>query len=143
MPGIGIPSDGTSPAEDAAGRSRMQPDPRPAVCLDPLSYYKAFQEAEAPFLDDHAHGDPDVCYASLVETQAAQQPPQQTGARRVPYALAIRLGSPSNSSAAPLATIIEQSSRSTLASRGSLLSVGRSPSLGGVENISPKQISQL
>jgi hypothetical protein len=143
MLGTGIPSDRTDLAEDAAGRSRMQPDPRPAVCLDSSSYCRAFLDAEAPFLGDQAHGDPAACYASLVETQSAQsQPPQQTGGRRIPYALAIRLANNSNSSAVPLATIVEQSSHSTLTSHGSLPSVGRPSSLRGVENTLPNHIPQ-
>jgi hypothetical protein len=143
MPGIGIPSGRTDFAEDVAGRSSMQPDPRPAGCLDPFFYCSPLQDAEAPFLGDQTHGDSDVYYASRAETQSAQlQPTQQIGARRIPYALAIRLANQSNSSTAPLATIIEQSSHSTLTSHGSLLSVGRPPSLRGIEAISPNAIPQ-
>jgi hypothetical protein len=61
---------------------------------------------------------------------------QHAKMRPVPYHAAVRLANRSNE-AAPLATIIEQGSYSTLNSRSSLLSVGRFPSISTAENVSP------
>jgi hypothetical protein len=55
--------------------------------------------------------------------------------RTVPYHAAVRLANRSNG--APLATIIEQGSYSTLNSHGSLPSVGGFPSISTTENASP------
>jgi hypothetical protein len=134
-----------------AAASNMSDKAKPSVQLhsmhapshDPFAYYRAFidtsisqgsgQDGFAQNLDDgytHAipeNGDIDI---------AGQH---HTRARAVPYNLAVRLANRSNG--APLATIVEQGSYSTLNSRGSLLSIARFPSLRMVENASPGRTS--
>ncbi|KAF1829791.1 hypothetical protein BDW02DRAFT_535487 [Decorospora gaudefroyi] len=114
---------------------------------DPFAYYKAFLDtsilpgrSKKDFSrDDDGYtcnpvGIPDAQDVSDVGGQP------QGRARAVPYNLAVRLANRSNNGA-PLATIVEQGSYSSLNSRGSLLSVGPFPSLR-VENASPSRTLQ-
>jgi hypothetical protein len=113
---------------------------------DPFAYYRAFNDTSAlqgsgkdgfaqnsDADDGYTYAIPEVRDVSDIGAQ------QQTRVRAVPYNLAVRLANRSNG--APLATIVEQGSYSTLNSRGSLLSVGRIPSLRVVENASPGRTS--
>ena len=88
--------------------------------------------------DDHGYTCRDLSCTDMVEDVGNQQQ-QQTRGRAVPYNLAVRLANRSNS--APLATIVEQGSYSTLNSRGSLLTLGRLPLLREVEKTSPSGTS--
>jgi hypothetical protein len=118
---------------------------------DPFTYYKAFLNTNAPSSGSMAGLEQDddgyICHQGDIGPQdlhsVASQ--QYTRARAIPHHLAVRFANrPSNG--APLATIIEQGSYSTLNSRGSMLSVGRFPSVRVAENISPAraphQVSQ-
>ena len=116
---------------------------------DPFAYYKAFVDTNSSHLrpqsqaqggdghrvaqDHDGYTCHDISGAGDVQQDMDYQ--QQARVRAVPYNLAVRLANRSNG--APLATIAEQGSYSTLNSHGSLLSVGRLPSLRVVENTSP------
>ncbi|KAF2036620.1 hypothetical protein EK21DRAFT_83567 [Setomelanomma holmii] len=108
---------------------------------DLFAYYRAFLDTDTPFSDCVKQFPPlDDSYTSHsaavgVEAGHSIQPQQQPRGRAIPYHLAGRLANRSNG--APLATIIEQGSYSTLNSRTSLLSMGRHPSFRVAENSSP------
>jgi hypothetical protein len=110
---------------------------------DPFAYYKAFNntdDSQGSGKDEYVQGSYDgyTCHAIPEAGNVSDvRGQQQTRARVVPYNLAVRLANRSNG--APLATIVEQGSYSTLNSHGSLLSVGRLPSLRVVENASPNR----
>ncbi|KAF2874567.1 hypothetical protein BDV95DRAFT_566447 [Massariosphaeria phaeospora] len=107
---------------------------------DPFAYYKAFVQTRDPTSDTPTasslvHGDGDN--APPFGAQPFDRPgdQQQPRVRPVAYNHAVRLANRSNG--APLATIVEQGSYSTLNSHGSLLGVGRYPSIRAVENVPP------
>ncbi|KAF1936143.1 hypothetical protein EJ02DRAFT_101262 [Clathrospora elynae] len=116
-----------------------------AASQDPFAYYRAFVDtsiSQGRGTYDYGRDydgytrHTDAIGAEDVQDMGNQQ---HTRARAVPYNLAVRLANRSNG--APLATIVEQGSYSTLNSHGSLLSVGRFPSLRVVENTSPGRTS--
>jgi hypothetical protein len=125
----------------------------PTLQPDPFAYYKAFLGTGSSQLqpqwqgqgrDGHyiAQDHDDYTSHDVIGNGHAQQDmeyAQHARARAVPYNLAVRLANRSNG--APLATIVEQGSYSTLNSHGSLLSMGRFPSLRVVENASPTRSS--
>lgn len=115
---------------------------------DPFAYYTAFLNTESSSsnaslngADQHGDGgtwcQPRAEAQSTVPVGYVEQ--QQNKPRTVPGSVADRLANRSNG--APLATIVEQGSVSTLNSHGSLLSAGRFPSIRAVENASPVQTS--
>jgi hypothetical protein len=112
---------------------------------DPFAYYKAFVDtssSQGSDKDEYTQDSYDgyTCHAMPEAGDVSDiggHPP--TRGRGVPYNLAVRLANRSNG--APLATIVEQGSYSTLNSHGSLLSVGRLPSIRLVENASPSRTS--
>jgi hypothetical protein len=112
---------------------------------DPFAYYNAFVDtssSQGSDKDEYTQNSYDgyTCHAMPEAGDVSDiggEPP--TRARGVPYNLAVRLANRSNG--APLATIVEQGSYSTLNSHGSLLSVGRLPSIRLVENASPSRTS--
>lgn len=108
---------------------------------DPFAYYKAFHGPNVSLSsttheltqDDDGYNFPTGIIGSHGYKGAGYV--QQARMRTVPYQAAVRLANRSNG--APLATIIEQGSYSTLNSHGSLLSVGRFPSIRTAEHASP------
>ncbi|RMZ74647.1 hypothetical protein GMOD_00003713 [Pyrenophora seminiperda CCB06] len=88
--------------------------------------------------DDHGYTCRGIPGTDMADHVGNNQHQQQTKSRAVPYNLAVRLANRSNG--APLATIVEHASYSTLNSRGSLLSVGL-PSLRAVDKTSPSHTS--
>ncbi|CAE6995449.1 hypothetical protein PTTW11_00105 [Pyrenophora teres f. teres] len=110
--------------------SQLQPQPQPQT--------EGSSRHDVVLEDDHGYTCRDMSCTDMVEDVGDQQQ-QQTRGRAVPYNLAVRLANRSNG--APLATIIEQGSYSTLNSHGSLLSVARFPSLRAVETTSPSHTS--
>ncbi|KAI1537046.1 hypothetical protein PtrSN002B_004549 [Pyrenophora tritici-repentis] len=148
-----------SASTDLAEASKASPQrcSDQGLSTDPFAYYNAISDTRSYQLqpqpqphtegssrhdvvpeDDYGYTCRDMSCTDMVEDVGNQQQ-QQTRGRAVPYNLAVRLANRSNG--APLATIIEQGSYSTLNSRGSLLSVGRFPSLRGVETTSPSRTS--
>ncbi len=125
-----------------------QPDPQAAIPLDPSRFYQMHLDTEIPMFGDQNdfESDEDSWASHLpVEAAAADDAPvndvqPQARDHNAAYKLAARLVNHSNR--APLATIIEQGSYSTLNSHGSLLSVGRFPSLKSAENTSPNRSSK-
>jgi hypothetical protein len=114
---------------------------------DLFAYYKAFLHTNAPSSGSmtglEQDNDAYTCHQGDTGSQGlhsvtSSQPDAR--ARAIPHHLAVRFANRPNN-VAPLATIIEQGSYSTLNSRGSLLSVGRFPSVRGPENISPVRAS--
>ena len=137
------PSTSPDPAKGAKASPQRCSDQ--GLHTDPFAYYDASRDTSSSQLqpqplaegnirhdvvpdDDHGYTHRDISGTDVVEDVGNQQ--QQTISRAVPYNLAVRLANRSNG--APLATIVEQGSYSTLNSRGSLLSVGRFPSLRAV-----------
>jgi hypothetical protein len=121
---------------DAIGIA-AQPQP---VLQDPFTYYKAFLNTDATASrstnkmtqDDDGY----TRHTGIIGAQdVGSVGGQKVRARGFPYQLAVRLSN--HSTGAPLATIMEQGSYSTLNSRGSLLSLGRLPSLRIAEGDSP------
>ncbi|KAH7093052.1 hypothetical protein FB567DRAFT_487154 [Paraphoma chrysanthemicola] len=107
---------------------------------DPFMYYKAFLDADtlptSILKDVRQHDDSYTRHSEAMGAEANySRQQQQARARPITYHQAIRLANHSNG--APLATIVEQGSYSTLNSRASLLSMGRIPSLRVAENSSP------
>lgn len=108
---------------------------------DPFTYYTAYLDTESALkvhLDDLGQNGDGATQRKLRPEALSMQgsgESHQDKPRPVPYNLAVRFANRSNR--APLATIIEQGSFSTLDSHGSLLSVGRFPSVRTSENISP------
>lgn len=126
---------GTAPAET-----------RTVPSLDPCQSYQTYIDTGTTL-----HGDQEdfgidedgyTCHSTVAAAQDAPidsaQP--QASCHTAAYKLAVRLANRSNG--APLATITEQGSYSTLTSHGSLLSVGRFPSLKAAENTSPNRGSR-
>lgn len=131
-------------AWNLADASRMAPHSMQPVLQDPFAYYKAFQDTDAPPSNSANEvmpgNDGYACHTGGAGAQNIQGTgAQQTRARALPYHLTARFTD--RTSVAPLATIIEQGSYSTLNSRGSLLSVGRLPTLGVAESPSPNRSS--
>ncbi|KAF2830642.1 hypothetical protein CC86DRAFT_434483 [Ophiobolus disseminans] len=113
------------------------------VFQDPYTYYTAFLGTIAPSggnTNELAQFDDGyTCQTATIGPQDLVGYQQQIRTRAIPYHLAVRF--PNRSNGAPLATIIEQGSYSTLNSRASLLSVGRFPSIRVAENTSPSRAS--
>ena len=117
-----------------------------ALHLDPFAYYKTFvatglSQSQGSNSHDLPPDDGGYMCHGISGKDGVQDggDQQQARGRADPYNLAVRLANRSNG--APLATIVEQGSYSTLNSRGSLPSVGRFPSLRVVENTSPSRTS--
>jgi hypothetical protein len=111
---------------------------------DPFTYYKAFLDTDAPTSGNKSglaqNDDGYTCHTGIIGAQDRDgEGGQQDRARGFPYHLAVRLSN--RSTGAPLATIMEQGSYSTLNSRGSLLSLGRLSSPKAAENPSPGRTS--
>lgn len=113
---------------------------RAAAPQDSFTFYKTYLDSNIPLLGEQDFGSDDDSYtchsraAANPDGSADDAQPQARG-HTAAYKLAVRLANCSNG--APLATIIEQGSYSTLNSHGSLLSVGRFPSIKAAENTSP------
>ena len=132
----------TRPADPTStGQGISYPQHGAIPSQDPFTYYKAYLDTEsAPKVHSNHLGQKDDG-----ATQSRSQPEalsmqgsggsHQDKPRPVPYNLAVRFANRLNK--APLATIIEQGSVSTLNSHGSLLSVGRFPSIRNPENVLP------
>jgi hypothetical protein len=128
-------------AWDLADAMDMPPQSVQPVLQDSFAYNKAFLTTDPPssgFINGLAQdNDGYTCDTGTIGAQnlhgVGRQ--QQVRARAIPYHNAI--GFTNRSNEAPLATIIEQGSYSTLNSRGSLLSVGRFHSLRMAEKSSP------
>lgn len=120
-----------------AGGTSAQTEPRHTVLHGPLACYQASLDTNSPpeiGINKIAREDDGyTCQTGVIETQTFGNQ-HQTRARTN---LAVRLANRSNG--APLATIIEQGSYSTLNTHGSRLSVGRFPSLRAAENTSPNR----
>jgi hypothetical protein len=117
-----------------------------AAPQDPLTFYKTYLNTNVPLLGEHnsfGSGDDSYTYyseaAATIDGSGDDVQPQARG-HTAAYKLAVRLANRSNG--APLATIIEQGSYSTLNSHGSLLSMGRFPSINAAENTSPNRGSR-
>jgi hypothetical protein len=117
----------------------MQP-----VLQDPFAYYKAFLDTDTP-TSGNTNGltqndDGHTCHTGIIGAQDRDgEGAQQDRTRGFPYHLAVQLSN--RSTGAPLATIMEQGSYSTLNSRGSLLSLGCFPSPRAAEALSPGRTS--
>lgn len=117
-----------------------------AASQDPFTFYRTYLHTNVPLLGDqrsYKSGDDGyTCHSEDVAAHGSSVDDAQPEARghTAAYKLALRLSNRSNR--APLATIIEQGSYSTLNSHGSLLSVGRIPSLRAAENGSPPRGSR-
>jgi hypothetical protein len=126
---------------DAIGIAAQLPQP---ILQDPFTYYKAFLNTDATTsrsTNEMAQDDDGyTCHTGIIRGQDMDSDgSQQVRARSFPYQLAVRLSN--HSTGAPLATIMEQGSYSTLNSRRSLLSLGRYPSLRTAEGHSPGRAS--
>jgi hypothetical protein len=133
--------DGSWSLADAIGIAAQPTQP---VLQDAFSYYKAFLNTDGPTSgntnelaqDDDGY----TCHTGIIEARDMDScGGQQVRARGFPYHLVVRFSN--RSTGAPLATIMEQGSYSTLNSRGSLLSLGRFPSLRAAEGHSPGRTS--
>ena len=107
---------------------------------DPFAYFKAYRSTEPLYAGNMQNqtlcgdgGTRDDPFGAQPRQAVGEQPACRP--RTIPYNLAVRFANRSNG--APLATIVEQGSISTLNSHGSLLSMGRLPSIRVVENMSP------
>lgn len=124
----------------------VQAETKAAASQDPFTFYKTYLDTNVPVLgDQHNLESGDDGYTCRFENIAAHgssvdDAQSQARGHTASYKLAVRLSNRSNG--APLATIIEQGSYSTLNSHGSLLSVGRFPSLKAAENGSPTRGSR-
>ncbi|KAF2248006.1 hypothetical protein BU26DRAFT_519790 [Trematosphaeria pertusa] len=126
---------------DLADWTTGQSDPGRALTQDPFAYYKAFFTTDVPSgggVEDLMHHDGSTNLEEPIDAQCAGDQ-QRCKQRAAPYNLAVRFANRSNG--APLATIVERGSVSTLGSHGSLLSVGQFPSIRIVENASPARSS--
>ncbi|KAF2642692.1 hypothetical protein P280DRAFT_271782 [Massarina eburnea CBS 473.64] len=119
--------------------SKCQHDDEPIP--DPYTYYRAFLSSDVP-CGDHTRTLPssndsvtNLAINSSTPSVPELEGPQHSRPRNTSYSLAVRFANRSNG--APLATIVEQGSASTLNSHRSLPSVGRFPSIRAVENVSP------
>jgi hypothetical protein len=108
---------------------------------DPFTYYRAFLRSDVPSGSCTAtllsHDDGVTEDTNRPGTRASEE--HQRRPRGIPYSFAVRCANRSNG--APLATIIEQGSVSTLNSQGSPLSIARLPSVRAVENVLPGCVS--
>lgn len=112
-----------------------------AAAQDRFTFYKTYLDTNVSLLGDQVNLDSDedgkICHSGGVAAHGTSVDDAQPQARghTAAYKLAVRLTNRSNG--APLATIIEQGSYSTLNSHGSLLSVGRFPSNKAADHGSP------
>lgn len=126
------------------GTSRAQT--RAAAPRDPFTFYKTHLDTNVPALGEQDPSESDdgsyTCSSDAAATLDGSGDDAQPQARghTTAYKLAVRLAN--RSYGAPLATIIEQGPYSTLNSHGSLLSVGRFPSIKAAENRSPNRGSR-
>ena len=136
----------TGKAAENRAHGTAQAETKAAATQKPFAFYKTYLDTNVPLLGDQDHlesGDDGYTYHSGVVhvhgTSVDDAQPQAKG-HTAAYNLAVRLANRSNG--APLATIIEQGSYSTLNSHGSLLSMGRFPSIKAAENGSPNRGSR-
>ncbi|KAJ8111641.1 hypothetical protein OPT61_g5820 [Boeremia exigua] len=126
-------------------RENAQAETRAAAPPDPSASYETYLDTNVQQPGEEGQFEPeDDGYtrsgvAAALNTSHNDAQPQVEG-HATAYKLAARLANRSNG--APLATIIEQGSYSTLSSRVSLLSVGRFPSVKSTENTSPNRGSR-
>jgi hypothetical protein len=146
-PSTHTPPDRTSTAAwDRIDAQGIPPQAMQPGSQDPYAFYRAFQDTNANpggelgELTQDYDGYTGLTGGIGVRNLNANESQQQTRARAVSDHQAVRLANRSNG--APLATIIEQGSYSTLNSRGSLLSVGRFPSIRTAGVPSPGRTSQ-
>ncbi|KAF2626174.1 hypothetical protein BU25DRAFT_422746 [Macroventuria anomochaeta] len=136
----------TDTAVENRVRGIIRAETRAAASLDPFTFYKTYLDTNVPLLGDQDDFESDDDgYTCNLGAAAAHDTPvddaqPQARCHTAAYKLAVRLANRSNG--APLATIIEQGSYSTLNSHGSLLSVGRFPSIKAAENTSPNRGSR-
>jgi hypothetical protein len=141
-----IPSYYTDNAVESRIHGTVRAETRAAAPQDPFTFYKTYFDNDVPLLgeQDYLKSDDDsyTCHSGVAAAQDGSVDDAQPQARghTAAYKLAVRLANRSNG--APLATIIEQGSYSTLNSHGSLLSVGRFPSIKAAENASPNRGSR-
>jgi hypothetical protein len=104
---------------------------------DPLTYYASFLSTGIPsgydMIVSPQRDDDYTCHTEVIGAQGPGS--QRSKVRAIASHMAVRMANRSNG--APLATIIEQVSYSTLSSRGSLLSVSRFPSIHLARGPSP------
>jgi hypothetical protein len=137
---VGQAQDPVDTVKSASARHTVSYSRRGGVpWQDPYAYYKAFLNTESSWTADQ-HGDggtgsPPTPDAESVLGYAEQQ---QNKPRPVPYSVAVRFAN--RSSGAPLTTIAEQGSASTLSSRSSPL---RLPSNRIVQHASPGCASRM
>ncbi|KAF1952520.1 hypothetical protein CC80DRAFT_538198 [Byssothecium circinans] len=111
---------------------------------DIYTYYKAFVSSASPAagrtttFPSHDGSTTNKVDQDISIVQGLEE--QHVRPRSTPYSLAVRFANRPNG--APLATIVEHGSVSTLNSHGSLLSIGRFPSIRAVENVSPRRTRQ-
>ena len=136
----------TGKAAENRVHGTAQAETKAAATQKPFAFYKMYLDTNVPLLGDQDNfesGDDGYTYHSGVVhahgTSVDDAQPQAKG-HTAAYNLAVRLANRSNG--APLATIIEQGSYSTLNSHGSLLSMGRFPSIKAAENGSPNRGSR-
>jgi hypothetical protein len=128
-------------AWDLAGAMDMPLQSVQPVLQDPFAYNKAFLNTDPPssgFINGLTQdNDGYTCHTGIIGAQDLHSVgrQQQVRARAIPCHNAV--GFTSRFNEAPLATIIEQGSYSTLNSPGSLLGVGRFHSLRMAEKSSP------
>ena len=135
-----VPLYGTDTAVENRGCRTARAETRAAAPQDPFTFNKTYLDTNVPLLGDQDYfesGDDRYTVHSEAAAYDASVDDAQPQARShtAAYKLAVRLANRCNG--APLATIIEQGSCSTLNSHGSLLSVGRFPSIKAAENSSP------
>ncbi|UPX15521.1 uncharacterized protein EKO05_0005966 [Ascochyta rabiei] len=135
----------TNAASENRARSFSQVERGAAASPDPFTFYKTYLNTNEPLLGDQENlksdGNGYPCHSGAAAYNASADDAQrQARGHTTAYKLAVRLANRSNG--APLATIIEQGSYSTLNSHGSLLSVGRFPSLKAAEDTSPSRGSR-
>ncbi|KAH6633112.1 hypothetical protein C7974DRAFT_375244 [Boeremia exigua] len=108
---------------------------------NPSTFYKTYLDTNVQLLADRDYFEPNddgyTCYSGAAAGHNTSLDDAPVEGHAGAYRLAVRLANRSNG--APLATIIEQGSYSTLNSRGSLLSAGRFPSLRAPDNSSPNR----
>lgn len=123
------------------GRAESRAAPLP----NPSTFYKTYLDPNIKLLADQDYFQPEddgyTCASSVAATHSVSVDDAQPQASGHAAAYKLAAGLMNRSNGAPLATIIEQGSYSTLNSHGSLLSVGRFPSKAA-ETTSPIRASR-
>jgi hypothetical protein len=136
----------TEKAAENRVHGTAQAETKAAATQNSFAFYKTYLDTNLPLLGDQdsfeSGDDGHTCHSGVVHahgTSVDDAQPQAKG-HTAAYNLAVRLANRSNG--APLATIVEQGSYSTLNSHGSLLSMGRFPSIKAAESGSPNRGSR-